>query len=90
MKQLTTEQRLDRLVELKAQRDEIDREIAAILGDAPPPRRIRSSVRAGGSEAASQSRPIDSADASPSADPALEGYGGDRPLDGKAPHAHQS
>ena len=33
MKQLSTEQRLTRLIELKAQRDEIDREIAVLLGD---------------------------------------------------------
>jgi hypothetical protein len=45
MKQLSTEQRLTRLIELKAQRDEIDREIAVLLGDTPPPRRPRPSVR---------------------------------------------
>ena len=33
MKQLSTEQRLTRLIELKPQRDEIDREIAVLLGD---------------------------------------------------------
>jgi len=33
MKQLSSEQRLTRLIQLKAQRDEIDREIAVLLGD---------------------------------------------------------
>jgi hypothetical protein len=72
MKQLTTEQRLARLIELKAKRDEIDREIAALLGEAPPPRRSRPSVRAmapSTSEPFSQSKTLESADASPSADP---------------------
>ena len=45
VKQLTTEQRLARLIELKEQRDEIDQEIAVLLGDDPPPRRGRPSAR---------------------------------------------
>ena len=45
MKQLTIEQRLARLIELKEQRDEIDQEIAVLLGDDPPPRRGRRSAR---------------------------------------------
>jgi hypothetical protein len=45
VKQLTIEQRLARLIELKEQRDEIDQEIAALLGDDPPPRRGRPSGR---------------------------------------------
>jgi hypothetical protein len=72
MKQLTTEQRLARLIDLKAQRDEIDREIAALLGDAPPPRRTRPPVRvmaSDTSETVSHSKAIESADASPSLDP---------------------
>jgi hypothetical protein len=73
MKQLTTEQRLTRLIELKAQRDEIDREIAVLLGDAPPPaRRTRPTVRAtssGNSETMSPSKSIDGADASAPVDP---------------------
>lgn len=72
MKQLTTEQRLARLMELKAQRDEIDREIAFLLGDAPSPRRTRPSVRvmtSATSETVSHSKTTDGADASPSLDP---------------------
>lgn len=71
MKQPTTEQRLARLIELKAQRDEIDREIAVLLGDAPAPRRTRPSVRAMTSstgEPVSQSKTIESADTIPSVD----------------------
>jgi hypothetical protein len=45
VKQLTIEQRLARLIELKEQRDEIDQEIAALLGDDPTPRRGRPSGR---------------------------------------------
>src|SRR5215471_2566322 len=45
MKQLTTEQRLARLIELKELRDEIDQEIAVLLGDDPPARRGRPSAR---------------------------------------------
>jgi hypothetical protein len=54
MKQLSTEQRLTRLIEL----DEIDREIAVLLGDAPVPGRTRSSqrvMRSGNSQTVSQS-----------------------------------
>ncbi len=72
MKQLTTEQRLARPMELKAQRDEIDREIAILLGDAPPPRRTRPSVRvmsSGNSETVSHSKSFDGADVSPPVDP---------------------
>jgi hypothetical protein len=67
MKQLTTEQRLARLIDLKAQRDEIDREIAVLLGDAPAPRRTRPPVRgmtSGSSETVGHSKTIESADAS--------------------------
>ena len=70
MKQLSTEQRLTRLIELKAQRDEIDREIAVLLGDAPVPRRTRSSERAmssGNSQTVSHSKAIENG--SPTADP---------------------
>jgi len=72
MKQLTTEQRLARLIELKAQRDDIDREIAVLLGDAPPPRRTRPSMRlttSGTGESVSHSKTIESADANPSVGP---------------------
>jgi hypothetical protein len=73
MKQLTTEQRLARLIELKAKRDEIDREIAVLLGEAPPPRRSRPSVRVVASTSTSEplghSKTLESADAGPSADP---------------------
>jgi hypothetical protein len=75
MKQLTTEQRLARLIELKAKRDEIDQEIAVLLGEAPPPRRTRPSVRvmASNPEAISQSKTIESADVNPSTDPSGTG-----------------
>jgi hypothetical protein len=71
MRQLTTEQRLARLIELKTKRDEIDQEIAVLLGEAPPPRRNRQSARvmASSTETISQSKSTESADASPSADP---------------------
>jgi hypothetical protein len=65
MKQLSTEQRLTRLIELKAQRDEIDREIAVLLGDAPAQGRTRSServVRTGNSQTVSQSKTVESAE----------------------------
>jgi hypothetical protein len=65
MKQLSTEQRLTRLIELKAQRDEIDREIAVLLGDAPAPGRTRSServMRSGNSQTVSQSKTAESAE----------------------------
>jgi hypothetical protein len=72
MKQLSTEQRLARLIDLKAQRDEIDREIAALLGDPPPPRRTRPAVRvmaSDTSETMSHSKTIESTDASLPIDP---------------------
>ena len=72
MKQLSTEQRLARLIDLKAQRDEIDREIAALLGDAPPPRRTRPAARvmaSDTSETMSHSKTVESADASLPIDP---------------------
>jgi hypothetical protein len=65
MEQLSTEQRLTRLIELKAQRDEIDREIAVLLGEMPPPRRPRPSVRdmsSGNSQTGSHSNTSESAD----------------------------
>jgi hypothetical protein len=73
VKQLSIEQRLTRLIELKAQRDEIDREIAVLLGDSPAPQRTRSServMRAGNSQTVSQSKTAESAE---SADP--NGFG---------------
>jgi hypothetical protein len=63
MKQLSTEQRLTRLIELKGQRDEIDRQIAVLLGDAPAPGRSRSSERV------SPSKTVETAEGSPTADP---------------------
>jgi len=72
MKQLSTEQRLTRLIELKAQRDEIDREIAVLLGDTPLTRRPRASVRdtnSGIGQTVSHSKTIESADGCPVADP---------------------
>jgi len=65
MKQLSTEQRLTHLIELKVQRDEIDREIAVLLGDTPPPWRPRPSVRdmgSGNSQTGSHSNTSESAD----------------------------
>jgi hypothetical protein len=72
MKQLTTEQRLTRLIELKAQRDEIDREIAVLLGDpSPPARRTRPPVRVmnlGSSQTVSHAKTVESEDANLSVD----------------------
>jgi hypothetical protein len=68
MRQLNTEQRLARLIELKAQRDEIDREIAVLLGDAPPPRHTRPSARitsSGNSRRARASKDTESAEGTP-------------------------
>jgi hypothetical protein len=76
MKQLTTDQRLARLIELKAQRDEIDREIAVLLGDAPVARRTRPPSRvvsSGNSQTGSHSKTIESADGTLTAD--LNGSG---------------
>jgi hypothetical protein len=72
MKQLTTDQRLARLIELKAQRDEIDQEIAVLLGEAPLARRTRPSARvvsSGNSQTLSHPKTIESADGSFTADP---------------------
>jgi hypothetical protein len=66
MKQLTTDQRLAHLIELKAQRDEIDREIAVLLGEAPPSARV---VSSGNSQTLSHPKTIESADGSFTADP---------------------
>jgi len=71
MKQLSTEQRLTRLIELKAQRDEIDREIAVLLGDNPPARRPRASMReisSGNSQTGSHAKAVENAEASASVD----------------------
>jgi hypothetical protein len=69
---LNIEQRLARLIELKAQRDETDREIAVLLGEAPPPRRPRASVRdmsSGNSQMVSHSKNYRRCRGDPTAEP---------------------